>query len=198
MITAPLPAHNSREEAITLNKKWTLILLCASALALMTGCATNADVLPSPSPSMIPSPSPVITMPPATATPTPTADISGVMTVLEAKTVSDKTDAEIEKLSEVDTANSVVVEKMAIVGVTFDSQYKGGLTTRFTDMVADRIGVVKAGIGTVGVTNDPEIIKQIEDIKASLDDAGTTLEDVREKVGALIDRVAPTNTPAGT
>lgn len=181
-----------------MNKKWTLILLCASALALMTGCATNADVLPSPSPSMIPSPSPVITMPPATATPTPTADLNGVMTVPEAKTVSDKADAEIEKLSEVDTARSVVVGKMAIVGISFDSRYKGGLTTRFTDMVADRIGVVKAGIDTVGVTNDADIIKQIEEIKASLDDAGTTLEEVREKVGALIDRVAPESTPAGT
>jgi len=181
-----------------LNKKWTLILLCASALALMTGCATNADVLPSPSPSMIPSPSPVITMPPATAAPTPTVDMNGVMTVPESKTVSDKADAEIEKLSEVDTAVSVVIGKMAIVGVTFDSQYKGGLTTRFTDMVADRIGTVKAGIDRVGVTNDPEIIKQIEEIKTSLDDAGTTLEDVREKVSVLIDRVAPMNTPTGT
>ena len=179
-------------------KKWTFILLCASALALMTGCATNADVLPSPTPSLMPSPSPVITMPIATNTPAPTADISGVMTLPEAKTVSDRAESEIEKLSEVDTAVAVVVGNMAAVGVTFDSQYKGGLTTRFTDMVEDRIGVVKGGINAFGITNDPAVIKQIEEIKNSLEESGTSLEDVKQRVSKIIDQVAPTNSLANS
>ncbi len=182
-----------------MNKKWTFILLCAAALALMTGCATNADVLPSPSPSLLPSPSPVITLPMATGTPMvspmATTDVSGVMTVPEAKTVSNKIEAEVEKLSEVDTATAVAVGNMAIVGVSFDTQYKGGLTTRFTDMVKDRIGTVKGGINEVGVTNDPTIIKQIEELKKTLDDSGTSLSELNQKVSALITEVAPTNRP---
>lgn len=185
-----------------MNKKWTLILLCACALALMTGCATNADVLPSPSPSLMPSPSAVITMPIATALPqnttSPMATDNGVMTLEEAVTVSDNVETEVGKLSEIDTATAVVIGNMAVVGVTFDSQYKGGMTTRLTDMVKDRVGTVKNGITTIGVTSDPTMIKTIRDLKTSLDQPGTSLESVRNKVSDLVGQLNATPNATST
>lgn len=186
-----------------MNKKWTLILLCACALAVMTACSTNADVLPSPSPSLMPSPSAAVTMPIATGTPlasaSPMATEGGAMTIEEARTVSEKVEDEVGKLSEVDEATAVVAGKMAVVGVTFDSQYKGGLSTRFTQMVQDRIQTVKTGITEVGVTDDPELIKEIDNLKKTMKDTNTTLETLETKVSELMGKINsktnPTTTP---
>lgn len=185
-----------------MKKKWMLTLVCAVALLGLAGCASNADTIPSPSPmaSASPSTAPMASpsmMPEATTlapdmTPANSPDAQttnlGVTTASEAKRVSSAVEDELEKLSEVDEAEVLVLGNVALVGVTFDSQYKGGMTTRVKDMVKDRIGTVQKGIETVAVTDDPTLVKAIDDLKESLEGSGS-LTDLTGKVNTLVQQI---------
>ena len=178
-----------------MNKKWILTMLCAFALVLLAGCAV-ADVLPSPSPAatLLPSPSILPTVMPATSpspgvgTPTTTAPGTtgaGITTLDQAKKVSKDIKTELEKLSEVSEATVVAAGNTAVVGLTFDSQYKGGLTKRITDMVNDRIGTVNTAIQNIGVTVQAAQVKSIADLAATMEKTGTTMATLKTQVDAL-------------
>ncbi len=189
-------AHNSREEANTLNKKWILTMLCAFALFLLAGCAV-ADVLPSPSPAattpmtspqILPSPLTDLSPSPGIGAPTspaPGTSGAGITTMEDAKKVSQDIETELEKLSEVSEATVVAAGDTAVVGLTFDSQYKGGLTKRITDMVNDRIGTVNTGIQNIGVTAQAAQVKSIQDLAATMEKTGTTMATLKTQVDAL-------------
>lgn len=192
-----------------MNKKWILTMLCAFALVLLAGCTSNADVLPSPSPAattMMPSPSvlptamPSVSTSPGIATPTNTApgtSGAGVTTIADAQKASKDISAELEKLSEVSKATVVAAGNTAVVALTFDTQYKGGLTTRVTDMVKDRIKTVNTGITNVAVTADTAQMKSISDLAAMVDKTGTSFSTVKTQVDALYNTIS-TSTGATT
>ncbi len=179
-----------------MNKKWILTMLCALALFLLAGCAV-ADVLPSPSPAattMMPSPSilpsvmPAASPSPGVGTPTTTAPgTSGaaIKTIDEAKKVSQDIETELEKLSEVSEATVVAAGDTAVVGLTFDSQYKGGMTKRITDMVNDRIGTVNTAIQNIGATAQAAQVKSVADLAATMEKSGTTITTLQTQVDAL-------------
>ena len=186
-----------------MKKKWMLTLLCAFALMGLAGCASNADALPSPSPmaSAAPMASPS-TMPEATTltpdlTPTDSPDALspdaqaanlGVTTAEDAKRVSSAVEDELEKLSEVDEAEVLVLGNVALVGLKFDSQYQGGLTDRIRSMVKDRIGTVQKGIETVAVTDAPVLIEGIDDLQDLLEGSGS-IGDLTGKVNTLVQQI---------
>lgn len=180
-------------------------MLCAFALMLLAGCTSNADVLPSPSPAattLMPSPS-ILPSPmlPGTSpgtTPTDTTapgqtGAEGVTTIEQAQQVSEDVTTELEKLSEVDTAAAVVMGKTAVAGLTFDSQYKGGLTTRIKDMVKDRVNTVQTGIDNVAVTVLPEQVKAVQDLAAKLKDGGDKAA-IQTQVEALYKNIMSNST----
>lgn len=117
------------------------------------------------------------------------------MTIEEARTVSEKVEDEVEKLSEVDDADAVVSGKMAVVGVTFGTQYKGGISERLTQMVQDRIKTVKTGVTDVAVTDDPTIIKEIDDLQESLKDSKISMEELDKKVSDLVGKINNATNP---
>jgi len=172
-------------------------MLCAFALVLLAGCTSNADVLPSPSPAattLMPSPSILPTvMPAASPSPgvgAPTTTAPGttgaaITTIDEAKKVSKDMKAELEKLSEVSVATVVAAGDTAVVGLTFDSQYKGGLTKRITDMVTDRVGTVNTAIKNIGVTAQAAQVKSVQDLAATMEKSGTTITTLQTQVSAL-------------
>ncbi len=180
-----------------MNKKWILTMLCALALVLLAGCTSNADVLPSPSPvgttllpspSLLPSVAPVASPSPGVGTPTNTApgtSGAGATTIDEAKKVSKDIADELDKLSEVSKASVAVAGNTAVVGLTFDSQYKGGLTKRITDMVNDRIGTVNTGIKNIGVTAQAAQVKSVQDLSATMEKTGTSFTTLQTQVNAL-------------
>lgn len=180
-----------------MNKKWILTMLCALALVLLAGCTSNAELLPSPSPAattMMPSPSilpsiaPVASPSPGVGTPTTTAPGTtgaAITTMDEAKKVSQDLETELEKLSEVSEATVVAAGDTAVVGLTFDSQYKGGLTQRITDMVNDRVGTVNTAIQNIGVTAQAAQVKSVQDLAATMEKSGTTMATLQTQVDAL-------------
>ncbi len=180
-----------------MNKKWILTMLCALALVLLAGCAGNASVLPSPSPAattMMPSPSllpsvaPVTSPSPGVGTPSttaPGATGAAITTMDEAKKVSKDIKDELAKLSEVSQATVVAAGNTAVIGLTFDTQYKGGLTKRITDMVKDRVGTVNTSIQKIGTTAQAAQVKSIQDLYATMEKSGTSLSTLQTQVDAL-------------
>lgn len=126
---------------------WILLVISLVGVGLFTACSSNADTMvqPSPRPSVSPSASPMATAtdsPAPSTTPTATdreanGTSAGVNTVEDAQRVSDQVSEEVEKLSELKSAEAVVMGTIAVVGVEYDAQYQGGLTDRLKEMITD-------------------------------------------------------------
>ncbi len=170
-----------------MKKTLTLLVLSLLGLALLSACASNAATLPSPapSPSVTPSMSPEASQTPrASAQPTATADAAqgGVNTVEDAKRVSDDVSEEVEKLSELESAEAVVAGNIALVGVKYDAQYQGGLTERLTEMVKTRVENMNKTVTAVHVTDDEQIMQKIAKLREQLGQGQMTFEELQTQV----------------
>lgn len=156
-----------------------ITLLCLAAALMLTGCASNADTAPSPSAGMTTPGNP----PMATNAPSAT-DNGGVLgdignglenlgealtgrdgqqltTAEDALTASKELRDAVQKLTEIDTAVAVAAGNTALVGVTFNSSYQGGVDDRLRAMVLDRAKAIHPGITGVAVTDDKNAISEI-------------------------------------
>jgi len=162
-------------------------------MALFTGCASNADMMPETSPTAGPTASaaPAV-MPTDTAGPTvslsPTntaaagTQESGVNSVEDAQRVSDQVSEEVEKLSELDKAEAVVAGGIALVGISYDAQYQGGLTERVNEMVTERVEMIDKAITTVHVTDDEQAVTRIAQLREKLRAGDITFEELQTQV----------------
>lgn len=175
-------------------KKWTFTLMCAFALILLAGCASNAAVAPSPSPSAAAMETPT-TMATNVASASPAAtNMAGVTTVEDVQRVSDQVEDELEKLTEIKEVEALVIGNMALVGVTFDNQYQEGLTTRLEDMIRDRIKTVHTGIENVVVTDKTDQIESIRKLRDSLN--GGDFTTIMNDATTLLQTIKPATATA--
>lgn len=163
-------------------------------MALFTGCASNADMMPETSPTAGPTASaaPMPVTPTDTAGPTvslsPTntatagAQEAGVNSVEDAMRVSDQVSEEVEKLSELDEAEAVVAGGIALVGISYDAQYQGGLTDRVNQMVTERVEMIDKAITTVHVTDDKQTVTRIAQLREKLKAGDMTFEQLQTQV----------------
>lgn len=168
-----------------MKKTWTLVVISLLGLALFSACASNADTLPSPAPSasVTPSMTPQASQAPtASAMPAATPEPAGVNTVEDAKRLSDDVSEEVEKLSELKGAEAVVAGNIALVGITYDAQYQGGLTDRLTEMVKSRVEAMDKTITSVHVTDDEAMVKKIGQLRESLNNGQITFEELQTQV----------------
>ena len=168
-----------------MKKTWTLVVISLLGLALFSACASNADTLPSPAPSasVTPSMTPQASQAPtASAMPAATPEPTGVNTVEDAKRLSDDVSEEVEKLSELKGAEAVVAGNIALVGITYDAQYQGGLTDRLTEMVKSRVEAMDKTITAVHVTDDEAMVKKIGQLRESLNNGQITFEELQTQV----------------
>lgn len=186
-------------------KKWSLTLICISALMLLAGCASNADYAPMASPSAMPiqSAQPMATNVPSPA-PSPAQSAAAAASITsgsDALRIAEAIEDELEKLSEVDEAEVLVFGNVALVGVAYDNQYQGGTTTRIKDMVKERIGTVHNGITNVYVTDDPVQVEAIRALEEALEAGDTAFEDIQSQAQAIVNALkgtGGTTKPAGT
>ncbi len=151
----------------------TLLLVACCAL---TGCSSNADMLPTPTPYVNATNSPVV-MPTASPnvgtmnnTNTPTNPSNAPITTIEsAKTVSDDVEEVLEKLTEVKDATAVVVGSKALIGVEFDDQYQGDLDERMQKMVYSRVKGVHPNITSVYFAKDDAQMRKLNDLEEKMD-----------------------------
>ncbi|MBE5782017.1 MAG: hypothetical protein E7329_01725 [Clostridiales bacterium] len=201
MIIHRLLAHNSREEAIPLKKTWTLLLLLTVAAALLTGCASNADTLASPTPGatqMLPQASPNATdgmmNGPANsiapdASSAPTLGAGGITTLEDAKKASEEMEDALEKLTEVDDTHVVATGKNALVGLEFTAQYQGEVDDRLKKMVLSRVQTVDKTVTGVAVTADEKLVEEIDALAETLESA-TSLDAVATQADDLMNQIS--------
>ncbi len=197
MINHRLLAHNSREEAIAMKKIWFLLLLTVISAALLTGCASNADTLPSPTPGatnmldgLLPgageaSASPDAAMPSASPENSAGPAANGEMTLESAQQAAQAMEEAVEKLSEVDDAYVVPMGDTALVGLKFTSQYQGGVDGRLKKMVLTRVQTVEKSIAKVAVTDDAALTGGIQALAETMKGA-SSLTDVNGKAEEML------------
>ena len=182
--------------------KRTLLAACLAAMAglMLTSCAAGTEPTPSPSPSAAVSPSPSVqpeattgTMPDTSAGVMPEGtglvpEEEGVTTSADARRAVEAIEDELERLSEVKDAQVVIAGDTAVVALTFDSQYQGGLDERMREIVRERIDGVVKGIKTVEITEDTDLMTELEKLGDRLDGEADMAE-IRRELDTLINRI---------
>lgn len=168
----------------------TLLVLSLVCIGLFTACTSNAGTVPEPAPTT----QSATTAPMATTSPEATMDVipaptasaepatvGAASTVADAQRLSDRVEDEVEKLSEVDEADAVVIGNIALVGISYDAQYQGGMTDRLKEMVTDRVEMTDKTITAVHVTDDATLRKSIAALNDMMDDANASFEMLQTK-----------------
>lgn len=180
-----------------------LTLLTLALALLLTGCASSADTMPSQSPGVNGTASPLI----PSNIPQATDDgmlgdlgdrvddlLNGrdgvLMNAEDALKASRSLRDAVQKLTEVDTADAVVTGSTALVGVTYDASYRGGIDDRLRAMVLDRAQAVTPAITAVAVTDDAAAIKEIASLYDLLQGgtAYSTVQADAEKLAESLER----------
>ena len=193
MIIHRLLAHNSREEAIAMKRTWMLLLLALLSAVLLTGCASNADTLASPTPgatNMLENLMPgtgMSTESPMTdnATTQPDGTAAPAASIEDTRKATQAMEEALEKLSEVDDAYVITVGDTALVGLEFENQYQGGTDDRLKKMVLARLQTVDKNIVKVAVTSDEPLVTGIEALTEALKGA-SSLEDVNKRAEEML------------
>lgn len=174
-------------------KLGTLMVLSVACMGLFSACTSNADAMPNPAPTANTA-GKVTTAPMATTSPEATMDVmpmptasaepatvGAANTVADAKRISQRVEDEVDKLSEVDDAEAVVIGNIALVGVSYDGQYQGGMTDRLKKMITERVEMTDKTITAVHVTDDPTLYKSIAELNDMMDDVNASFETLQTR-----------------
>ena len=186
-----------------MKKLWLLLLLTLLASILLTGCASSADSLSTPTPgntgaqnNLIPNltatgtPGPSVTNLPS-ATGMPDNGNNGAATVQRPEDVRDaskKMADAIERLSEVDDAYVVALGDTALVGLEFAPEYQGKVDDRIKKMVLTRAQTVDKTIRSVAVTDDVKWVQDIEALADTLKNS-TNLDALKAQMDDLVKQI---------
>lgn len=116
----------------------------------------------------------------------------GTMSVGDAGKLGEQIAEEVERLSEIDDAQVVVMGDTAIVAVEFDDQYRGEMTTRIQDMVKTRVQNVNKNVKNVRVTSDPGLFTTVGNMAQRLT-GGTVkaLDEIGDEFKTMLDKIVP-------
>ena len=157
--------------------------LLLTAAIMLTGCATNADTLASPTPgtnALSPSTSPDTPLSsPMLTTQVPILSdmeqgldaMMGLNSLQDVQRASEEMEDAVEQLSEVDDAYVIAHEDTALVGLELNSQYQGQVDERLEKMVLGRVQTIEKSITGVAVTDDAAKVSEIEKLSEQLDNA---------------------------
>ncbi|MBQ6959717.1 MAG: YhcN/YlaJ family sporulation lipoprotein [Clostridia bacterium] len=175
--------------------KKTLMILMLTLLSavLLTGCASNADTLASPTPGAT---NMLDNLMPGTGTATaspmmdnttmqPDGTASPAATIEDTRKAVQAMEEAVEKLSEVDDAYVITLGDTALVGLEFENQYQGGTDDRLKKMVLARLQTVDKNISKVALTSDEPLVTSIEALTEALKSA-SSLEDVNNRAEEVL------------
>ena len=91
----------------------------------------------------------------------------------------------IGQISEISDSRVVVTNSTALVGVKFDSVYKGQLTERIREMVAAEVLKADPSIQTVAVTSDAEDVQKVYALSDQIR-AGRTADELSSDINAIV------------
>lgn len=114
---------------------------------------------------------------------------NGVTTMEDSRRISEQVAEEVEKLSELDEAEALVVDNMAVVSVKFDDQYKSGMDDRLRNMIEARVQAVNRNITNVYVVEEESDFNALTKIRESLTNANYTVEQLRQELMKYTDKM---------
>jgi len=91
----------------------------------------------------------------------------------------------INRISEIDQSRVVVADDTALVGVKFDSAYRGEMTERIREMVAAEIMAVDPSVTTVAVTAYEEDVNAVYDL-ADRVLAGRSVDELKQEINEIV------------
>jgi len=94
-------------------------------------------------------------------------------------------EARIGQISEISEARVVVTGNTALVGVRFNSAYRGEMTERIREMVAAEVMAADPQITTVAVTADEDDVEDIYEI-SDRTLAGREMDTLREDINEIV------------
>ena len=188
----------------SMKKQLFVPLICVLAALTLAGCTSNADPMPSPGsgtnmPLNTPMTSPGMnregTSPSATTLPDAVGDmltgaaarIAGTDDALKA---SQQIRDAVSKLTEVDSAVCVAADNKAVIGVTYDSAYRGKMDDRLRGMILSRAKAVHPAIDTVYVTDDSAVANEIASLYQMLQ-TGSPYTTVKTNLESLTRNLEP-------
>ena len=172
----------TRKQRLTLTLVFTL---CVCMLGF-TGCMnTNDRASATEAPTAQPTTQPMTgeagavgANPDASAAPIAnTGAQTGAQTAYDWSTNIKNATDELNRISEISQSYIVVDGNAAIVGVTFDTSYRGGLTERISSMVRQKLVTLDSSLQDVRVTAEPEQVKLIQQLSDKLA-GGATIDQV--------------------
>ncbi len=182
-----------------MKKLFPILLLTILGSLLLTGCASNAGALATPTPRANGAQNGM--MPSLTATKSPAMDATdrpaatgmpsgnvGVQTPEDARNASQSMEEAIERLSEVSEASVIALGDTALVGVKFGPEYQGKADDRIKKMVLARAQTVDKTIRSVAVTDDVKLIQDIQALTETLGSA-LSLEPLQSQVNDLVRQI---------
>ncbi len=192
MIFFRLLAHNSREEAIAMKRTLILLALVLLSAAMLTGCASNADTLASPTPgatnmldNLMPGTGVSTETPMTDATVQPDGTQTPAASIEDTRKTVQAMEEAVERLSEGDDAYVITIGDTALVGLEFENQYQGEADDRLKKMVLARLQTVDKGIAKVAVTSDEPLVTSIEALTEAMKSA-SSLEDVNKRAEEML------------
>lgn len=91
----------------------------------------------------------------------------------------------INRISEIAECRVVVADDVALVGVKFDSAYKGEMTERIREMVAAEVMAADPQITTVAVTSFEDDVDDVYELADKMT-VGRDLDDIKEEVNEIV------------
>lgn len=94
-------------------------------------------------------------------------------------------ESQINRISEIAECRVVVADDVALVGVKFDSAYKGEMTERIREMVAAEVMAADPRITTVAVTAYGDDVEDIYELAEKMM-TGRDTDDLKEDVSEIV------------
>lgn len=177
-----------------MKKTLQFLMLTLLSAVMLTGCASSADTLASPTPgatnmldNLMPGTGMATESPAMTdnATMQPDGTMAPTATIEDTRKNVQAMEEAVERLSEVDDAYVFTVGDTALVGLELEKQYQGGTDDRLKKMVLARLQTVDKNIAKVAVTSDEPLVTGIEALTETLKSA-SSLEDVNKRAEEML------------
>ena len=186
-----------------MNRRVIILTLLLAAGVLLTGCMNNGTtgVKPTATADFMPGNTnggQGVNNPTATVQPTvtnqtgmdgttgsTTTHSDGALTPFDWANNASQIEQAIARISEVRESRVVVTGTTALVGVKFDSVYKGQLTERIREMVAAEVMKADPSIQTVAVTSDEGDVQKVYSLSDQVR-AGRTADELKEDINAIV------------
>ena len=153
--------------------------------AMLSGCMSggNVGVQPEPTANFMPS---ATDGPQSSSSRPATGNVAAENnTRYDWKQKAANIEEQISRISEIQECRVVVAEDTALVGVKFDSAYKGEMTERIREMIAGEVMAADPSITTVAVTAYADDVEDIYELAEDMR-LGHDLDELKEDVSEIV------------